>query len=158
MTELAKQTNLPAEVIEAFSSATVTALSELAQCEALPVSPSVHAEMAGPCVVAVMQLLRATPGSLALVMSVDTAEQLTARYLPKDTALTEELVNDVLGEFVNVIAGQAKTFLKGTPYHFLLSLPVVTRSAIEVKQPGMVATFEFDSGKLQLVISLAPVM
>jgi CheY-specific phosphatase CheX len=156
MTELAKQTNLPAEVIEAFSSATVTALHELTQFEALPGSQLPHAEMAGPCVVAVMQLLRSAPGSLALVLSVDTAEQLTARYLPVGTAITEELVNDVAGEFANVIAGQAKTFLKGTPYHFLLSLPVVTRTAIATHLPGMAVAFEFEAGKLQLHISLAP--
>ena len=51
------------------------------------------------------------------------------RYLPEGTALTDEMIDDVAGEFANVIAGQAKTILKGTPYHFTLSTPVVTRAA-----------------------------
>jgi chemotaxis protein CheX len=154
MTEPANQTNLPAEVIEAFSSAAVTALQEMTQYEALSVPQDTTSELAGNLVVAAMRLLRSDPGNFALVMTRDTAKRLAERYLPVDTELTEELINDVVGEFANVIAGQAKTILKGTPYHFLLSLPVVSRGALGEKLPGFVANFKIDSGQVQLYVTL----
>lgn len=156
MSELANQTILPAEVIEAFSAAAVTALREMTQLDALTVWQDTMSELDGDLVVALMRLLRSAPGNVALVMTVETAECLTKRYLPAGTELTEEIVDDVVGEFANVIAGQAKTILKGTPYHFLLSLPVVSRSAIAGKQPGLVATFRTESGQVQLYVALLP--
>jgi chemotaxis protein CheX len=156
MTELANQTNLPAEVIEAFSSAAVTALQEMTQFEALSVPQDTTCKLDDNLVVAVMRLLRSVPGTFALVMTVDTAERLTKRYLPVGTELTEELVNDVVGEFANVMAGQAKTILKGTPYHFLLSQPVVTRSALAEKLPVFVANLQIDTEQVQLYVTLLP--
>jgi CheY-specific phosphatase CheX len=74
-------------------------------------------------------LLRDPPGTLALVLASDTAANLAARYLPTGTALSSEIIDDVAGEFANVIAGQAKTILKGTPYRFHLSTPEVKRTS-----------------------------
>lgn len=156
MTELAHQKNLPAEVIEAFSTAAVTALREMTQFEALSVPQDTTSKLDDNLVVAVMRLLRSVPGNFALVMTVDTAERLTKRYLPVGTELTEELVNDVVGEFANVMAGQAKTILKGTPYHFLLSQPVVTRSALAEKLPVFVANLQIDTEQVQLYVTLLP--
>ena len=156
MTELVHQTNLPAEVIEAFSTAAVTALREMTQFQALSIPQDTPSKPNGELVVAEMRLLRSVPGKFALVMTVDTAERLTERYLPVGTELTAELVNDVVGEFANVIAGQAKTILKGTPYHFRLSLPVMTRSALAEKLPGFVANFQMDAGQVQLYVTLLP--
>lgn len=156
MSELANQTKLPAKVMQAFSAAVVTALQEMTRTEAFPVSQSTPPELAGDFVVAVMRLLRSVPGNLALAMTVETAERLTERYLPLGTELTEEIVNDVVGEFANVIAGQAKTLLKGTPYHFLLSLPVAIRIPIAKQQAGVLANFQTDSGQVQLYVALLP--
>ena len=43
--------------------------------------------------------------------------------------------DDAAGEFANVIAGQAKTMLKGTVYHFNLSTPQPA-SAAPAASPG----------------------
>jgi CheY-specific phosphatase CheX len=119
----------PAEVVDAFQSAALTVLQELTQIEALPeqVSLALGSMPSGEVVLAAIRLLRQRPGTFTLVLTTDTASQLAARYLPEGTQLTEEMIDDVAGEFANVIAGQAKTILKGTLYHFTMSTPVVTR-------------------------------
>ncbi len=121
----------PTEVTTAFQSAAITALQELTQIEACPESilPTRENMPSEGVVLATIQLLRHASGTMTLVLTAKTASQLAARYLPAGTLLTEELVDDVAGEFANVIAGQAKTILKGTTYHFGMSTPIVTRAA-----------------------------
>jgi len=116
------------EVVEAFTSSAITALQELARIEAFAES-ALEAEPSGPLVSATIRLQRPVPGMMTLVLGAETALQLAARYLPEGTPLTDDLIDDVAGEFANVIAGQAKTILKGTPYHFTMSPPRVTRGA-----------------------------
>jgi CheY-specific phosphatase CheX len=122
---------LPPEVAEAFTSAAITTLHELVQIDASTKSPGHQAawKIDGPVVIATIQLVRNPPGSLSLVLASDTAANLASRYIPAGTSLTPEIIDDVVGEFANVIAGLAKTMLKGTPYHFNLSIPVVERFA-----------------------------
>lgn len=122
----------PTAVLDAFTSATITALQELTRLEAVtePTWPASQDLPPGPIVSATIALRRAVPGRLTLVLNATTALGLAARYLPDlsdPTELTDDLIDDVVGEFANVIAGQAKTILKGTPYHFTLSSPEVTR-------------------------------
>lgn len=121
---------LPAEAANAFQSAAITALQELTQIEAFPESTlsTMEGTPLEEVVFATIRLLRHVPGTMTLVLTAKTASKLAARYLPVGTQLTEELIDDVSGEFANVIAGQAKTILKGTPYHFGMSTPVVTRA------------------------------
>jgi CheY-specific phosphatase CheX len=116
---------LPPEVAEAFTMAAITTLNELAQLEAIP--DTAESPIRGPLVIATISLLRDPPGSMSLILATDTAAALSSRYLPLGTSLTPDMIDDVAGEFANVIAGQAKTMLKGTPYHFNLSTPSVTR-------------------------------
>jgi CheY-specific phosphatase CheX len=122
---------VPPEVVEAFSSAAITALQELAQVEALPVSShqDQSTTLAEPVVAATIRLQRMPPGSMSLVLAAKTAANLAARYLPQGTTLTEEIIDDVACEFANVMAGQAKTILKGSPYHFHLSIPAASRAS-----------------------------
>jgi chemotaxis protein CheX len=157
MTELANPSDLPPEVIEAFGLAATTTLRELTQLEAVPVvGPRGFTKQSTETfVLATMRLIRTFPGTMTLVMSAQTAERLAERYLPAGTELTEDIVDDVAGEFANVIAGQAKTILKGTPYHFLLSHPVVSRSATGAKL-DVAATFTIDSGQVELHVNLLP--
>lgn len=121
----------PLKVADAFTAAVTTTLQELAGIEALPASATNDAgpALSGPVVVATIQLLRDPPGSMSLVLASDTVAILASRYLPTGTVLSFEIIDDVAGEFANVIAGQAKTMLKGTPYHFLLSTPEVKRAS-----------------------------
>ena len=68
------------------------------------------------------------------------------------------LVADAAGEFANMIAGQAKTMLKGTPYHFTLSPPTVLRNTTSALGPvdraSSVMTFDSELGLLRIVMFL----
>src|SRR5262249_7528783 len=75
-------------------------------------------------------LKRRLPGRLVCTFPRAVLEALTRRYLPAGVSLTPEIVDDTAGEFANVIAGQAKTMLKGTPYHYALTTAVVGRGPI----------------------------
>jgi chemotaxis protein CheX len=155
--------SLPAsEVIQAFQSAAATALQELARCETVRCEaeiPSAIGHAGG--IVAAVQLLRELPGTLFLVVPAETACQLAMRYLPANAALTAEIVNDVAGEFANVIAGQAKTILKGTPFHFRMSIPVVTSfshgdETLRLASVPLVAAIACEAGTLAIFVALAP--
>ena len=152
----------PREVLDAFVSAATTALRELTQFEAFPdeVPHAAPARWNANVVSATVALRRQVPGTMLLVVDVDTASQLAARYLPEGTVLTKEIVDDVVGEFSNVIAGQAKTMLKGTPYHFTLSPPVVVRATGLVATHGdasttLVASLAFAAHRLLLFVELS---
>jgi chemotaxis protein CheX len=121
---------LPQEVVNAFTAAALTALQELIQVEAFA-DPDPHnllATYSETLVSASLTLIRSIPGTMSLVQTEKTASRLAALYLPAGTALSREMVDDVVGEFANVIAGQAKTVLKGTPHHYTISTPAVTRA------------------------------
>lgn len=153
----------PPEVIEAFTAAAITALQELARLDAFPEPlPSVpDAAISGPVVSAVIRLQRPIPGAMTLLLGAETAAHLAARYLPEGTVLTADLIDDVAGEFANVIAGQAKTILKGTPYHFTMTTPVVTRGQSPAKWPVAAGTsrtisLTSESGRLRMQVDLSP--
>lgn len=120
----------PPEVAAAFTEAAITALRELVALEA---SPAFHPSEAPtnasgePIICATIDLLRDAAGKMALRVKATTGAALAAKYLPAGATLGDEIIEDVTGEMANVIAGQAKTLLKGTPHHFLLSTPKVER-------------------------------
>ena len=152
---------LPQEVVIAFSTAAMTALQELIQVEAFA-DPDIHNPLdssPGTFVSASLTLKRNVPGTMSLVLTEETASRLAARYLPEGTALNREIVDDVAGEFANVIAGQAKTVLKGTPHHYTISTPVVTR-ATSVNQlssaetGGLAASLQSELGRILLFVNL----
>jgi CheY-specific phosphatase CheX len=67
------------------------------------------------------------------------------------------VIGDTIGELANVVAGQSKTALKGTPYHFLLSIPTVTwlpGSTLPAKQSNLNILVEFPSGRAEIAISM----
>lgn len=152
---------LPTEVIESFATAAQTALLELTQFESFPgdASPEIAIDTEGEFITAAVRLQRATPGVMTLILPVATASQLAARYLPAGTELSADIIDDVVGEFANVIAGQAKTMLKGTPFHFTLSTPAVSRATGSALRPAATAkqlavVLEFEAGRLLLLVDL----
>jgi CheY-specific phosphatase CheX len=154
---------LSPEVAAAFTSATITALQELAQVEAFADASLADptATFEGAAVWAMIRLPRSDPGSMSLIVSAQTAASLAARYLPVGTVLTEQLIDDVVGEFANVIAGQAKTALKGTPYHFYLSVPVVARGTnapdvSALNKPNLTVHLTSDLGLILVMADLPP--
>jgi len=159
------ESNIPTspqtEAAEAFQSAAITALQELTQIEAYHESilPKMENMPSEEAVLAAIQLLRHVPGTMTLVLTTTAASQLAARYLPPDTHLSEELIDDVAGEFANVIAGQAKTILKGTPYHFSMSTPEVTRAVspadlTQIADASCITLLTTELGRVLLVVDL----
>jgi len=154
---------LPREVVDALAFAATTALRELTQVEAWPEETSQTHNVAStePVMSALVRLQRPLPGTMTLVLPQDTASRLAARYLPEGTALTEDIIVDVVGELANVIAGQAKTILKRTPYHFTLTPPVVTSANSFAELPGLSPTtlavsLAFEASRLWLFVDLQP--
>lgn len=159
MTQPNAASEIPPEVRAAFTSASIIALQELAGIEAFADEPSsLAASLPVEVVAASICLQRPLPGTLTLILTCETASKLAARYLPAGTTLVPEIVDDVAGEFANVIAGQAKTILKGTPYHFTLSTPSVVRETQDFKKPTCEATrclaVTFELGQMQLLVDL----
>lgn len=153
----------PPEVAQAFTSAAITALQELTQLEALSEgAPGVAlADLTTSIVTASLPLMRAVSGRMTLALSAVTALRIATRYLPEGTQLTEEIIDDVVGEFANVIAGQAKTILKGTPYHFTMTTPVVARTrnssqSTDMAGSPMAISLATEAGRILVLVYLAP--
>jgi chemotaxis protein CheX len=148
----------PPEVTAAFRLAAITALQELVQMEALDDSASAESDP-GPVVIATIELLHEPPGNFLLVLPQSVAAMLATRYLPAGTEINAEIVDDVAGEFANVIAGQAKTMLKGTPYHFKQTTPAVKRAPSldehAVANPAAAIRLSTDFGEALLLITLS---
>jgi chemotaxis protein CheX len=92
-------------------------------------------------------------GQLTLDISKDTALAITRRTVSQehDTAM----VLDLMGEIVNVIAGQAKARLFGTPKHFTLSTPTVEMDSQIVLRAGLlVLEFDSDVGGFKLYLDV----
>lgn len=151
-------------VSEAFASAAIAALAELTQLEAtIAPAPDLRSSALRELIAATMTLGRPIPGMMTLVLSEETASLLASRYLPPAAELTDEIVNDVAGEMANVIAGQAKTILKGTPYHFTLSPPAVARAPqlsqlAAIAEKSVMVSLKFDNAGLLLIVQLGPNM
>jgi CheY-specific phosphatase CheX len=118
----------PEIAAEAFATGAMVALQEQLQWEfQIQPIPAAFPNPGDEFVEARIRLIRPAMGNLVLSIPEEAAAILAARYLPPGTEITKTLADDVAGELANVIAGQAKTMLKGTPWHFLLSTPAVNR-------------------------------
>jgi CheY-specific phosphatase CheX len=127
----------PPKVLEAFTAATVTTFLELTSTDIFLRMPALlSATPTDGDVNATIDLRREPPGRLTCSFPQDVLESLAQRYLPPGTSLTSEILDDMAGEFTNVIAGQAKTMLKGTEYHYTISPPIINRGPIRTLGPN----------------------
>jgi chemotaxis protein CheX len=125
------------QLLEPFITATRTALGEMANAEVV-VRELSHGscDLAMGCISTLMRLEFATPGCLLLIFPKPTAANLAKRMLADvPTELDEQLICDCVGEIGNVVAGQAKTLLAGTPYCFTFSLPQILVDDDEYQPP-----------------------
>jgi CheY-specific phosphatase CheX len=138
--------SIPSEMIEAFVAATTTAFQELTNTETVAREPFVVDRLLTRDVNATVVLRHDPPGRLILSFPLLVLEAFVSRYVAGAATLTPELLDDAAGEFANVIAGQAKTILKGTPEHYWLSTPVVSRAAASLAHPegASIVTLFFD--------------
>ncbi|MFM7074111.1 MAG: chemotaxis protein CheX [Planctomycetota bacterium] len=158
------------EVLDALIESATAMLRELTQYESWPeqMGPADGIALTedGPRITAQLKLLRHHPGELRLELAEPSALKLAQRYLPPETPLAADLIDDTVGEFANVIAGQAKTMLKGTLFHFSLSTPVVTRVPAQAEkekekvlggdQPAdqVAMLIGFEEGQMRLALTL----
>ena len=149
------------DVLAAFTAAGLTALLELIQVEGVVDSDlsDVLAQLPGGACYRQCGAKREVLGTMFLVLPKQVASQIASRYLPPGTMLSDALIDDVAGEFANVITGQAKTILKGTPYHFAMSMPQVSRSAaapsLNFTEPSTVMiSISSELGPLMLHVNL----
>jgi CheY-specific phosphatase CheX len=148
---------IPLEMVEAFVAATTTAFQELANTDVAVREPRAVDRNLTCDVRATVVLRHDPPGQLTLSFPLPVLEALVRRYLDGAESPTPELLDDAAGEFANVIAGQAKTALKGTPDHYWLSTPIVQRSTppAPISETGNIMTlyFDCDAGTFTLQIA-----
>ncbi len=150
------------QVLDAFLSAGCLALREWAGTE-VAAGPEPPGRTGGD-LWAVVRFPTGPFAALVLRCSAPTAGALARRVLTEVAAEPDEaLIRDCLGEVANIIAGQAKALLAGTPFQFTFSPPQVGSSAgREVEwqndRPSLGAVFTSDLGEmaLQLVGAEAP--
>jgi chemotaxis protein CheX len=116
------------DLVEAFASAVVFALREMAAVEA--VAGDAHRAATADAFTELSVVIRLTAlggeGRMVLSCPESTAKELARRVLVEVTDdPPADLVRDCLGEVANVVAGQAKSLLVGHPSHFTLSTPTV---------------------------------
>lgn len=148
-----KASEVAPEVVAAFTEAVVTAFGELAGTvvEPLPPRPGGAGAPAGD-VFASIELRRPVPGRVLVAFPEGVLRALAERYLPAEALAAPGILEDTAGEFANVIAGQAKTALKGTAYHFLLSTPKTGRAA--PAGAGVELPFVMDAGAFAVRVGL----
>lgn len=115
------------DLIESLGAAVVTTFREMADMEVFVRTTTRADGCDGFSDVSVSLCLSgANPVRLVLSLPARTAEAVTERVL-KDVGgkLEDGMVLDCVSELINVIAGQTKTMLYGTPGHFTFSTPEV---------------------------------
>ncbi|MCI0457936.1 MAG: chemotaxis protein CheX [Gemmataceae bacterium] len=146
-------------LVEPFSSAVSLTLSEMTGTEV-----AVRGVSRGPLpaelgdVTAVLELFGAPEGPLVLSFPARTASALAGRALAEVTSSPdEEMIRDCIGEFGNIVAGQAKALLFGTPHAFTFTTPTVTAGPLPAAPPGrqfLMIAFVSDSGEFTLCVGL----
>lgn len=119
------------QLVEPFVSAAQMALAEMAGTEVAiqTVYCARHSRLLGD-LAAVLPVTSPTVTAVALHFPAPTACALAGRVLAGVVAAPDEgMIRDCIGEVVNVVAGQAKALLMGTPHHFTLSTPTVVSAA-----------------------------
>lgn len=151
----------PSAPLESFISAAQVALAEMAGTEVAvqEVYQATLDNLWGD-VCAIVSIKSATEGLFILSFPEKTAAALAERVLADaKAAITENLIQDCVGEVANVIAGQAKTLLTGSPHQFTFSLPRVvsgnvSQSHSEPSRGCLVAVFQSDLGEFRLHLSV----
>lgn len=147
-------------VIEAFISAVGATLQEMAQTPADVRGISASGSGRLPEDIIVLITLHPEPeGQMLLGLPTATATALAGQILGAAATADEALVRDCSGEIANVVAGQAKTLLAETPYHFTFSTPkILTRGEFQSMSGSLekwpVITFSCDAGDFTVQVRL----
>lgn len=144
-------------VRDAFAEAVAVALREMAGVEAA--HTETRRDVGGAPwgeAAALIRLLTPARGAMVVSMSAATASALTARVLADAAPAPDAaMIADCLGEVANVIAGQAKTLLNGTPFHFTIATPTAVRGAA-AGEAWTRLTFQTELGAVTVFVELIP--
>ena len=113
-------------ILEPFIAATFAALGEIPAAELVvkTVYRAVHCSRGD--ISALLTLTSANQGTIVLSFPQRTAAALAREILAGVTEVIDDnLIRDCVGEIANVVAGQAKAMLAGTPYQFTFSVPTI---------------------------------
>lgn len=141
---------IPEDLFAALTEAVATALRELAMVECAAIDRAAEADL-----FAVLPVTTAAgEGAFVLALPEETALALARRVFAEAGIEPDAaVVRDCAGEIVNVVCGQAKTLLGGTPYHFTLSTPRVETGAPAAERAFVIA-FGSDAGPFALRVHL----
>jgi len=144
------------ELVEAFSEAVPFALREMAGVEAVvrDSGPATTADGSADLAATVRLTTAVSEGRFTLSLPAATAAEMARRVLTGTTDdVSADLVRDCAGEVANVVAGQAKALLVGSPCHFALSTPTVRAGGPADPEAGWVIRFESDAGPFAVHLS-----
>jgi len=150
------------KLVEPFITATRTALGAMANTEVGVRSVCQISSLPALSDISIaIRLTAATEGWLVLSFPERTAAILSSRILTGVTAdVDQQLLGDCIAEIGNVVAGQAKTLLAGTPYHFAFSLPRVIVGANDFAHLAgfncLVVAFDCNAGDFALRLYRRP--
>lgn len=107
---------------------------------------------------AIIGLSGTVKGAVALTFAAKTAHNVVKRLLQSDGPITDDDINDALGEVANMIAGGAKARLEGQ--NVSISLPTVVRgqkySLVHPKDSVTLAVpFECELGPFTLNVTFS---
>jgi CheY-specific phosphatase CheX len=143
----------PGELIESFTTAVTTTLREMAGVEA--VVRETFRAAGGEALADVSAALRLDADverGVILSFPLRTAATLAGRVLAEVGGEPDEgMIRDCAAELLNVIAGQAKALLFGTPHHFTFSTPTVPAVG-----PAGESVVRFDSDAGPFALHLGP--
>jgi len=148
-----------AEILDPFIAAVCSTLAEMAQttADAGDLYATATPRPAGD--VTVVLALTPAPGALLVLdFPGSTASVLADRVLAEaGGAADDATVRDCMGEITNVIAGQAKALLHGTPYRFGFSTPkIIPRGTavpeMDARREFLIAAFASDAGDFTLAL------
>jgi chemotaxis protein CheX len=152
-------TDLPSEFLNALTEATVTAFREVAATEVLLQVTTVAALPIGigERYAFIDLTFPFGIGRLTLQTSAPNATVLAERVLAgQNLHIDDSLSNDCLGEIANVIAGQGKVLLVGSPWHYVFGTPYFAdhhHISIYFSNAQQVAlTFQCDLGLITLCV------
>jgi chemotaxis protein CheX len=165
--EIASEAGLPirdeirSQLLEPFITAMRTALAEMAGAAAVArAATRTQRPPAWGDLSIVVRLTSATDGFLVLSFPQRTAAALTEQVLTGEVKeIDGDLIGDCVGEIANVVAGQAKTLLGGTPYHFSFSVSQVVNGCAPELEPHagrdwLVVVFGTDVGEIAMQLLL----
>jgi len=150
------------KLINPFISATNTALEMMAMVK--PERKKVYLKTNNVLIgdiSGVMGLSGEVSGSIIVSFTAASACLIVGNMLGQTYTEINDDVKDGIQEIVNLIAGQAKTMLKDTEYHFQVSIPTcISGKGHQVNHqkgvPCVVAEFEVGGHPFTVEVSLSP--